>query len=97
MLWSYGEFLLSDIGRRCFTGNAIDQSGVDVEEVDPNFMTATLILFLETQRAVGDGEGSMHTDLPSFSDPGGLKNPHTSDHSPGIPPGSHNGGARWQW
>ena len=47
-----------------FTGYAIDQSRVDVEEVGPNFMMATLIPFLETQRAARDGEGSMHTDLP---------------------------------
>ena len=46
------------------TGYLIDQSGVDVDEVDPNFMMATLILFLEAQRAVSDGEGSMIGDLP---------------------------------
>ena len=70
-----------------FTGYAIDQSRVDVEEVDPNFMMATLILFLETQRAVWDGEGSMHTDLPFFFGTWRFKEPHTSDHSPGTPPG----------
>ena len=37
-----------------FTGYAIDQSRVDVEEVDPNFMMATLILFLD--RACWRGE-----------------------------------------
>ena len=45
------------------TGHAIDQSGVDVAEVDPNFTMATLILFLETQRAVGDSEDSVTSDL----------------------------------
>ena len=48
--------LVNDI----FPGYAIDQSYVDVEEVDPNFVMATLILFLETQRAVRDGEGRLH-------------------------------------
>ena len=47
-----------------FTGYAIDQSRVDMEDLDPNFMMATSVLFLETQRAVRDGEGSMHTDEP---------------------------------
>ena len=47
-----------------FTGYAIDQSGVDVEEVNPNFMIATSILFLETQRVLGNGEGTMIADLP---------------------------------
>ena len=28
----------------------------------------------------------------SFSEPGGFKNPHTSDHAPGTPPGHHKGG-----
>ena len=46
------------------TGYAIDQSSIDVEEVDPNFMMATLIFFLETQRVLGDGEGTMIADLP---------------------------------
>ena len=41
------------------TGCAIYLSSVDVEEVDPNFMMAPLTPFLDTQRAVGDGEGSM--------------------------------------
>ena len=27
-----------------------------------------------------------------FSEPGGFKNPHTSDHPPGTAPGLHNGG-----
>ena len=47
-----------------FTRYAMDQSRIDVNEVDSNFMMATLIFFLETQRAARDGEGSMHTDLP---------------------------------
>ena len=68
-----------------FTGYAIDQSRVDVEEVDPNYMMATLIFFLKTQRAVRDGEGSPCTrTCHSFSEASGLKNPHTSDHSPGT-------------
>ena len=46
------------------TGYAIGQSGVDVEEVDPNFMMAALIVFLETQRVVGNGEGTKIADLP---------------------------------
>ena len=47
-----------------FQGYAIDQSRIDVEEVDPNFVMGTLICFLETQHAERDIEGSMHTDLP---------------------------------
>ena len=43
---------------------AIDQSRIDVEVLDPNFEMATLICFLETQHAVRDSKGSMHTDLP---------------------------------
>ena len=35
-----------------------------MKEMDPNFVVATLILFLETQRAEGDGEGAVHADLP---------------------------------
>ena len=35
-----------------------------VEEVDPNFMMATLIAFPETLRVVGNGEGTMVADLP---------------------------------
>ena len=34
--------------------------------MDPNFVVATLIFFLETQRAVGYGEGAVHADLPFF-------------------------------
>ena len=47
-----------------FPGYAIDQSRIELEEVDPNFVVATLICFLETQHAVRDSYGSMHTDLP---------------------------------
>ena len=45
-------------------GNAIDQPRNDVEEVDPNFMLATLIAFPETQRVVGNGECTMIANLP---------------------------------
>ena len=41
-----------------FPGYAIDQSSIDVEEVDPIFVMATLICVLETQHAVRDSEGS---------------------------------------
>ena len=47
-----------------FPRYAVDKSRIDVEEVDPNFVMATLICFPETQRAARDGEGSMRTDLP---------------------------------
>ena len=47
-----------------FSGYAIDQSRIDVEEVDPNFIMATLICYLETQHATRDNEVTMHTDLP---------------------------------
>ena len=47
-----------------FPGYAIDQSRIDVEEVDSNFVMATLICFLKTQHAVRDSEASMHADLP---------------------------------
>ena len=53
----------------CLQGNAIDKSRVDVVEVDPNFMMATLILSLETHRAVGTGKGAMIA----------VTIPHTSD------------------
>ena len=55
LLWSYGEILAF---------RTVNQPSIDVREVDPNFVLATLILFVETQRAVGDGKGSMHPDLP---------------------------------
>ena len=49
LLWSYGEILAF---------RTVNQPSSDVREVDPNFVVATLILFLETQRAVGDGKGA---------------------------------------
>ena len=65
LLCSHGEFLFLEIGRRCLSSrDTLDQSCVDLGEVDPNSMMATLILFLETQRAARDGEGSMIADLP---------------------------------
>ena len=71
---------------------AIDQSRTDVEEVVPSVVKTTLICFLETQHALSDSEGSMHTDLPFFSGIRRLKEPtHTSDHSLGTPPGLHKG------
>ena len=62
-----------------------------MEEVDPHFVMATLICFLDAQHAERDREGSMHADLPSTSENSGFKNPHTSDHSPGTPPDHHKG------
>ena len=35
-----------------------------MEEVEPNFVMATLICFLEAQHAERDCEGSMRADLP---------------------------------
>ena len=76
----------------------IDQSRVDVEEVDPNFMMATLICFLETQHAVRDGESSMHTDSPfvfgtwRFLEPTHIR-PFTW-HASWLPQWC---GAGWQW
>ena len=60
LLWSYGEILafrfnFRDLSSRCRT---VNQPSIDVREVDPNFVVATVILFLETQRAVGDGKGA---------------------------------------
>ena len=49
LLWSYGEIL---------SFRTVNQPSIDVREVDPNFVVATLILLLETQRAVGDGKGA---------------------------------------
>ena len=49
LLWSYGEILAF---------RTVNQPSIDVREVDPNFVVATLILLLETQRAVGDGKGA---------------------------------------
>ena len=49
LLWSYGEILAF---------HTVNQQSIDVREVDPNFVVATLTLFLETQRAAGDGKGA---------------------------------------
>ena len=67
-----------------FPGYGIDQSRIDVEEVGPNFVMATSICFLETQHAVRDSEGSMHTDLSFYiymmlSDGGGVCGSADSD------------------
>ena len=78
LLWSYGEILAF---------RTVNQPSIDVREVDPNFVVATLILLLETQRAVGDGKGACALAI-LCSEPSGFKNPHMSDHSP---PGRHNG------
>ena len=47
-----------------FARYAIDQSRIGAKEVDPNFMLATLIFFLQTKRVAGNGEGTMIADLP---------------------------------
>ena len=74
-----------------FTGYAVDQSRVDVEEEGPNFMTATLTLFLETQRAVRDVKAPIVFGTRRF-----LR--ILIHHSPGTPPGPNNGvgpGGKW--
>ena len=73
------------------TGHTIDQSRVDMK-VDPNFMMATLILFLETQRAPGEGEGSMIAKLPVVFELGGSKNPLAH-----LQARTMEKGAQWQW
>ena len=62
-----------------------------MEEVDPNFVMATLICLLDAQHAERDCEGSMHADLPFILGSRRFKVPHTSDHSPDTPPGPHKG------
>ena len=52
LLWSYGEILAF---------RTVNQPSIDVREVDPNFVVATLILLLETQRS---GMVKAHADLP---------------------------------
>ena len=61
-----------------------DQSRTDVEEVAPHFVMATLICFPESQQAVRWWE------LHAFGLATRFRNPDTSDHSPGTPPGRHN-------
>ena len=58
--------LVDDIGH---PGYAIEQSCIDVEEVDPNFVVAALICAPDAKRAVGDCEGTMHTDRPLLLGP----------------------------
>ena len=60
--------------------------------MDPSFLMATLICLIETKHAEKDCEGSMHAELPFiFGTQRVFENLHTSDHSPGTPPGPHNG------
>ena len=59
-------------------------------KVDPNFLMATLILFLETQRALG--EGSMIAKLPVVFELGGSKNPLAHLQARTMEKGS-----QWQW
>ena len=73
-------------------GCAIDQSYIDVEDVDPNLMVAALICYPDAGRVVGIVKAPCIRICHSFSDSRGLMNPHTSAHSPGISPGLHNGG-----
>ena len=56
LLWSYGEFLFFMVQSY--------QPSIDVKEANPNFVMTALILFFETQRAVGDGSSAVHADLP---------------------------------
>ena len=62
-----------------------------MEEVDPSFVMATLICFLGTQPAERDSEASMRADVPFILGTRRFSEPHTSDHSPGTPPGHQNG------
>ena len=57
-----------------------------MREVDPNFVMAALICVPDAQNVEKDSTSTVHADLPLV-----FKNPHTSDHSPGTPPGPHNG------
>ena len=61
-----------------------------MKEMDPNFVGATLIFFLETQCAVGDGEGAVHTDLPFKKQELLRTRTRPTIYSPGTPPGLHN-------
>ena len=70
-------------------GYAIDQSRIDVEEVDPHFVVAALICAPEAKRAVGIVKAPCIRICHSFSDPGGFMNPHKSAHSLGTSPGHH--------
>ena len=66
LLWSYSEFLFLRLGRSIFvfTGCAINQPRIDVEEVNPNFVMAPLICTPYAKRIVRDFEGTMHVNVP---------------------------------
>ena len=67
-MWSYGEIIFFKFyfSRSVIPCRTVNQPSIHVKEMDPNFVVTTLILFLETQRAVRDGEGAVHADLPLF-------------------------------
>ena len=54
------SFLFLEFRRR----HTINQPSINVEEVVPNFVMATLICFLDAQHAERDCEGSVRADLP---------------------------------
>ena len=50
-------------------GYAIDQSCIDEKKVDPNFVVAALVCAPAAKRAVGDSQGTLHTNLPLLLGP----------------------------
>ena len=71
-------------------GYGIDQSCVDVEEVDPHFVMAALICGCQACRT-GLRRHHAHESATPQKDPAGFLNPHTSDQSRGTSPGLHQG------
>ena len=64
-LWSYGKFLFTRDWSTMFVfpGYAMDQSRIDMVEVDTKLRDGNFDRVTDTQHVEGDGEGSMHADL----------------------------------
>ena len=95
-MWSYGlppffclAFVRARLGQLCEYGIGRPAERWRVKGGSPNLVVAALVSVSNAENITIDFESAMAAYLPSVF--GGLMSPHTSAHSPGTPPGPHNG------
>ena len=65
VVWRH-VFLQIKSSRSVIPCRTVDQTSIDVKEVDPNFVMAALICVSDAQHVKGDSKSAVHADVPFF-------------------------------